>query len=394
MNIAVVGIGYVGLSLAVLLSQNNKVTALDILSEKVDMLNRHISPISDKDIERYLLSDKLSLKATVDDETAYKNADFVIIATPTNYDVENNYFDTSSVEAVIKKVYSVNKNAVIVIKSTLPVGFTERVIKNNKELKLLFSPEFLREGKALYDNLHPSRIIVGVPKGNDNLRLDAEKFADMLKEAALEEDVPILFTSPTEAEAIKLFANTYLATRVAFFNELDTYCEINGLDTKNIIEGVCLDRRIGNHYNNPSFGYGGYCFPKDTKQLRANFNNVPNKIISAVVDSNVIRKQFIVDRIMSKKPKIVGIYRLIMKSGSDNFRESAIQDIMYCLKEKGVDIIVYEPSVVESTFSGFEVMNDLDKFKKTTDIILANRFSEDIRDVEHKLYTRDIFFRD
>ena len=390
MNITIAGTGYVGLSLAVLLAQKNNVVAVDIIPEKVEMLNDKKAPIADAEIDEYLSNKKLSLVATLDDLEAYKKADYVIIATPTNYDSETNYFDTSSVESVIEKVLSVNEKAVIVIKSTVPVGFTESMKERFNTNRILFSPEFLREGKALYDNLYPSRIIVGCSEGEES----AKGFAKLLSEASLKEDVPVLFLSPTEAEAIKLFANTYLALRVSFFNELDTYCELKGLRTKNIIDGVCLDPRIGNHYNNPSFGYGGYCLPKDTKQLKANFENVPNDIITAVVRSNETRKNFIADRILSRAPKVVGIYRLTMKAGSDNFRQSAIQSVMAGLEKKGVEIIIYEPSLKDDTFAGHKVYNDINAFKEESDVILANRSNDEIKDVLNKVYTRDLFFRD
>lgn len=394
MNIAVAGTGYVGLSLAVLLAQHNHVTAVDIIPEKVKMINDRKSPIVDPEIENYLLNKELSLVATLDDMGAYRNADFIIIATPTNYDSETNYFDTSSVESVIEKVLSVNKDAMIVIKSTIPVGFTERIKKKFDAENIIFSPEFLREGRALYDNLYPSRIVVGYSEGNEKVKAAAECFAKLLSQAAQKDDVPLLFASPTEAEGIKLFANTYLALRVAFFNELDTYCDLKGLRTKNIIDGVCLDPRIGDHYNNPSFGYGGYCLPKDTKQLKANFENVPNNIISAVVDANRTRKDFIADRIVERNPKVVGVYRLTMKAGSDNFRQSAIQGVMKRLASKGIDVVIYEPTLKEDSFCGHKVFHNLKNFKAISDVILANRNNKEIEDVPDKVYTRDLFFRD
>ncbi len=394
MNITVVGTGYVGLSMAVLLSQKNTVTAVDVIQEKVDMINRGISPISDTEIEHFLATKKLSLTATMDAAAAYKNADYIIIATPTNYDSQCNYFDTSTVEMVIRQAVAVNPEAVVVIKSTVPVGFTEKMRRQYNGGNILFSPEFLREGKALYDNLYPSRIIVGCPQQEQQLLQAAQSFAQLLKEAALKDEVPVLLTSVTEAEAIKLFANTYLALRVSYFNELDTYCEIKGLSTRQIIEGVCLDPRIGDHYNNPSFGYGGYCLPKDTKQLKANFENVPNNIITAIVDANKTRKDFIAERIAEKHPKIVGIHRLTMKTNSDNFRQSSVQGVMSRLKNLGINVVIYEPTIKESTYAGYQVVNDLTQFKRLSDVILANRYSNEIADVLEKVYTRDIFFRD
>ena len=394
MKIAVAGVGYVGLSISVLLAQNNNVTAVDVMQEKVDLINNKKSPIVDKEIQEYLSTKNLNLYATTDSESAYKDADFVVISTPTNYDEKKNYFDTSSVETVIEKVLEVNKNAIMIIKSTVPVGFTESVKQQYNCKNILFSPEFLREGKALYDNLYPSRIIVGVPTDDEYLKHKAEIFADMLKQGALKEDIEVRFMNPTEAEAVKLFANTYLALRVSFFNELDTYASVRGLDTKSIIEGVGLDPRIGNHYNNPSFGYGGYCLPKDTKQLLANYDGVPQNIISAIVQANGTRKDFIAEQIISRKPKVVGIYRLTMKAGSDNFRQSSIQGVMKRIKAKGIEVVIYEPTMKENTFFNSRIIKDLKEFKMLSDVLLANRYNTDIDDVLDKVYTRDLYFRD
>lgn len=394
MKIAIAGTGYVGLSNAILLAQHHEVYAVDILEEKVNMINQRKSPLVDKEIEEYLANAELNLTATTDGEMAYRDAEYVIISTPTNYDPKKNYFDTSSVEAVIELVLKVNPNAVMVIKSTIPVGYTESVCKKYGTQQILFSPEFLREGQALKDNLYPSRIIVGSIEGNEKMKEAAKQFAGLLQEGAIKEDIPTLFTNLTEAEAVKLFANTYLALRVSFFNELDTFAEMKGLDAKQIIEGIGLDPRIGTHYNNPSFGYGGYCLPKDTKQLLANYDNVPNNIMGAIVEANATRKDFIAEQILERAPRTVGVYRLAMKANSDNYRQSSILGVMERLRAKGVEIVIFDPSLKEDTFDRMEVIRDYEVFCQRSDVIVANRMDEMLKQVSAKVYTRDIYFRD
>lgn len=395
MDIAVAGTGYVGLSLAVLLAQNNSVKAVDIVPDRAELINQGKSPFADKEIEEYLAEKPLDLVATTDGKSAYRDAEFIIVATPTNYDVERNYFDTSSIDAVLELVEKVNSSVTVVIKSTVPVGYLSSVMSQYRIPNILFSPEFLREGRALYDNLHPSRIIVGTPKNcSPELRQRAERFASLLQEGAMDKEVPTLMVDSTEAESIKLFANTYLALRVAFFNELDTYAELHGLDTEQIIRGVGLDPRIGSHYNNPSFGYGGYCLPKDTRQLLANYQDTPNDIIAAIVAANNTRKDFVTHQILTHNPRLVGVYRLTMKVGSDNFRQSAIQDVMHRLSIAGVKIVVYEPTLREDSFDGITVVHDLKAFKSMSDVIVANRMADELYDCIDKVYTRDLFGRD
>lgn len=396
MNITVAGTGYVGLSNAILLAQHNAVTAVDVLKQKVDLINQRKSPIADKEIQEYLQTKDLHLKAVADEESepAYREADLVIIATPTNYDPVQNYFDTSSVETVIHRVTELNPRATVIIKSTIPVGFTEKIRRETGNNNILFSPEFLREGRALYDNLYPSRIVVGAPKEDEEAKNRAQQFVKLLAQGALKQEIPVLFTGLTEAEAIKLFANTYLALRVAYFNELDTYAELHGLSARQIIEGVGLDPRIGTHYNNPSFGYGGYCLPKDTKQLLANYKGVPENLIEAIVQANDTRKEFIAQQILRKNPRLVGVYRLTMKANSDNFRQSSIRDVINKLREAGVEIVIYEPTLQQAEFEGIRVEMDLDEFKKQADVIVANRYDEILEDVREKVYTRDLYGRD
>lgn len=394
MKIAIAGTGYVGLSNAILLAQHHEVHAVDLIEEKVNMINQGRSPLIDKEIEEYLAEGKLNLTATTDGEAAYRDAEYVIISTPTNYDEKKNYFDTSSVEAVIELVQKVNPSAIMVIKSTIPVGYTESVSRKYHTDQILFSPEFLREGQALKDNLYPSRIIVGCPAGNEKMKAAAETFAHLLQEGAIKQDIPTLITNLTEAEAVKLFANTYLALRVSFFNELDTFAEMKGLDAKQIIEGIGLDPRIGTHYNNPSFGYGGYCLPKDTKQLLANYNNVPNNIMEAIVEANKTRKDFIAEQILDREPKTVGVYRLAMKANSDNYRQSSILGVMERLRAKGVSIVIFDPSLKSEVFDGMAVINNFEDFCRKSDVIVANRMDDMLSAVKEKVYTRDIYFRD
>lgn len=394
-EIAVAGAGYVGMAMAVLLAQNNTVELVDPLTDKVEKVNRRESPIADRELSDYLENRVLSLHATCDGDCAYQDAEYVIIATPTNYDTEQNHFDTSSVESVIAQVLKVNPGAVIVIKSTVPVGFTERMKSLHPESRLLFCPEFLREGRALYDNLYPSRIVIGTPEQTgEGIRKAAEEFARLLTQGALKEHIDVLYMHATEAEAVKLFANTYLALRVAYFNELDTYAEVRGMDTKSIIEGVCLDPRIGNHYNNPSFGYGGYCLPKDTKQLRANYDDIPQNLISAIVEANTTRKDFIAGQVIARNPKTVGIFRLTMKAGSDNFRQSSIQGVMRRILEKGIEVVIFEPTIAAECFQGCRVIKSMEEFKAVSDVILANRLQADLDAVKDKVYTRDLYKRD
>lgn len=394
-KIAIAGGGYVGMAMGVLLAQNNDVCLVDPIKEKVDKVNRRESPIADKELSDYLTNRRLSLVATCDGDLAYQDVEYVIIATPTNYDTEKNYFDTSSVESVISQVLRVNPDAAIVIKSTIPVGFTERMKILYPESRLLFCPEFLREGHALYDNLYPSRIVIGIPEQDDAyIRETAKEFATLLIQGAVKENIDILYMHATEAEAVKLFANTYLALRVAYFNELDTYAEVRGMDTKAIIEGICLDPRIGNHYNNPSFGYGGYCLPKDTKQLRANYADIPQNLISAIIDANTTRKDFVANQVIAKHPRIVGIFRLTMKAGSDNFRQSSIQGVMRRIMDKGIKVVIFEPTITDENFQGCPVIKDIEEFKRISDVILTNRLQTEIEDIKEKVYTRDLYKRD